>query len=191
MSGVLLLNASYEPLSVVSVQRALGLILRGCVEAVPDAGIACTVRSASAAWSVPTVLRLRRYVHVPQRGATWSRQGVLQRDRYTCIYCGTRLGLPAKAVRLLGGRPVDIVLKARTTREDFTVDHLIPRSRGGRNTWTNTACACCWCNRRKADRKPEEAGLKLLWEPKTPRVDYLVMSGDVPEAWKIYLRIGG
>ncbi len=190
MERVLLLNASYEPLSVVSVQRAIGLMLRDCVEPVPDAGVAVTVRSASAAWTVPTVIRLRRYVHVPRRNATWTRQNVLERDRYTCIYCGTRPGQPARQMRVIDGRPVEVVLKARTIRDDFTVDHLVPRSRGGRNTWTNTACACTWCNHRKADRKPEEAGMRLLWEPKIPRVDYLVISGEMPEAWRVYLEVG-
>jgi 5-methylcytosine-specific restriction endonuclease McrA len=185
MSRVLLLNASYEPLNVVSLQKAVNLLLRGCVEPVADADVAGLVRSPSTTLTVPAVLRLRRYVNVPQRGATWSRQGVLMRDRFTCVYCGTRAG-DAKHDTRHGG----LLLRAKTTRDDFTVDHLIPRSRGGNNSWGNTACACRWCNHRKGDRKPEEAGLKLLWEPKTPRVDYLVLAGEVPESWKMYLRVG-
>ena len=75
------------------------------------------------------------------------------------------------------------------TKADFTVDHIIPRSRGGKNTWGNTACACAACNRRKGNRTPHEAGMRLLWEPKTPRVDYLVLWGDIPASWKVYLRM--
>jgi 5-methylcytosine-specific restriction endonuclease McrA len=120
------------------------------------------------------VIRLRYYVNVPRRGVLWSRRRVLIRDGYRCIYCGAGVGERHR------GRVL--------TRGDFTVEHLIPRSRGGRNTWGNTACACRWCNNRKADRTPHEAGLRLLWEPKRPRVNYLVVSGDVPAEWKTYLR---
>lgn len=173
MIAVLLLNASYEPLAVIPKQRALSLLVRGRVEAVTDETHA--ISGASRTFSIPTVLRLRRYVNVPMRGAHWSRRAVFQRDGYRCIFCGIRVGDRRKGVIL--------------TRQDFTLDHLIPRSRGGKNTWGNTACACAPCNQRKGDRTPDEAGMTLLWEPKTPRVDYLVASGQVPEAWKIYLQL--
>lgn len=173
MVAVLLLNASYEPLAVIPKQRALSLLVRGRVEAVTNEIHA--VNGASRTFTIPTVLRLRRYVNVPMRGARWSRRAVLQRDGYRCIFCGIQVGDKRKRVTL--------------TRQDFTLDHLIPRSRGGKNTWGNTACACAPCNQRKGDRAPDEAGMALLWEPKTPRVDYLVASGQVPEAWKIYLQL--
>jgi 5-methylcytosine-specific restriction endonuclease McrA len=171
-ANVLLLNASYEPLRVIPVRRAVGLLMRGVAEGVD--GTAARLRTPRLVFEVPSVLRLRYYVNVPQRGAVWSRRGILGRDDYTCIYCGVRLG-----DRHRGGR---------VTRADLTVDHLIPRSRGGGNTWGNTACACRWCNHRKADRTPHEAGMRLRWEPKTPRVNYLVVAGDVPAEWKLYLR---
>ena len=170
---VLLLNASYEPLRVVSVKRAVGLLMRGVVEGVD--GVAARLRTPSTVFEVPSVLRLRYYVNVPRRGATWSRRGVLVRDGYACVYCGARVGERRR------GRVI--------TRADFTVDHLIPRSRGGGNAWGNTACACRWCNHRKADRAPHEAGMRLRWEPKTPRVNYLIVSGEVPAEWKVYLRV--
>lgn len=172
--SVLLLNASYEPLTIISYRRAIGLLLRERVEAVTVE--AEVLRSGQQALSVPVVLRLRRYVHVPRRGARWSRAGVLRRDGYRCIYCGIQAG------ESRGGRNLN--------RVDFSVDHLIPRSRGGKNGWGNTACACYTCNQRKGNRTPHEAGMTLLWEPKTPRVDYLVLYGEVPEAWKVYLRTG-
>ncbi len=172
-TGVLLLNATYEPLRVIPVQRAVSLLLRGVAEGVE--GVAARLRTPSTVFEVPSVLRLRYYVNVPRRGAVWSRRGVLVRDKYTCIYCGIRLG------ERHHGRVL--------TRADFTVDHLIPRSRGSGNTWGNTACACRWCNHRKADRTPHEAGMRLLWEPKTPRVNYLVVSGEVPAEWRVYLRV--
>jgi 5-methylcytosine-specific restriction endonuclease McrA len=175
MTNVLLLNASYEPLRIISVRRAVGLLMRGVAEGVAAAGVAARLRTPSTVFTVPSVLRLRYYVSVPQRGATWSRRGVLKRDGYTCIYCGAGVG------ERRNGRAI--------ARADFTVEHLIPRSRGGRSTWGNTACACRWCNHRKADRTPHEAGMRLRWEPKTPRVNYVVASGDVPDEWRIYLRV--
>ncbi|MBP7999210.1 MAG: HNH endonuclease [Chloroflexi bacterium] len=173
MVAVLLLNASYEPLAVIPKQRALSLMARGRVEAVTDDLF--QVGGASRTFTIPTVLRLRRYVNVPMRGARWSRRAVFHRDGYRCVYCGVRVGDKRKGVTL--------------AREDFTLDHVIPRSRGGKNSWGNTACACAPCNQRKGDRTPDEAGMTMLWEPKTPRVDYLVASGQIPEAWKVYLQI--
>jgi len=172
-TGVLLLNATYEPLRVIPVRRAVGLLMRGAAEGVE--GIAARLRTPSMVFEVPSVLRLRYYVRVPQRGAVWSRRSILARDGYTCVYCGGRVGERSR------GRVF--------TRADFTVDHLIPRSRGGGNTWGNTACACRWCNGRKGSRTPHEAGMRLQWEPKTPRVNYLVVSWDVPAEWRVYLRV--
>jgi 5-methylcytosine-specific restriction endonuclease McrA len=172
-TGVLLLNATYEPMRVIPVRRAVGLLMRDVAEGVE--GVAARLRTPSTVFVVPSVLRLRYYVHVPQRGAVWSRRGVLGRDGHTCVYCGAGVG-ERRHGRVLA-------------RADFTVDHLIPRSRGGGNSWGNTACACRWCNGRKGNRMPHEAGMRLRWEPKTPRVSYLVVSGDVPAEWRVYLRV--
>ncbi len=174
MGAVLLLNASYEPLSVISQKRALSLLLRGRVETATDDVL--TINAGEKDFSIPTVLRLRRYIYVPRRSASWSRRGVLERDNFTCIFCGVHSG---------DKRSGKFICK-----DEFTIDHLIPRSKGGQNTWGNTACACQDCNQRKGDRRPHEAGMPLLWEPKTPRVDYLVASGSVPTSWKMYLEVG-
>lgn len=171
MAVVLLLNASYEPLSIIPQRRALSLLLRGRVDAATEDEL--TIRGSSTTLRIPTVIRLRRYINVPRRGARWSRRGVLQRDGYCCIYCGIQAGESQRGQTL--------------AKPDFTVDHIIPRSRGGRNTWGNTVCACPVCNHRKGDRTPHEAGMPLRWEPKTPRVGYIVASGDMPAAWKVYL----
>jgi len=169
--AVLLLNANYITLDILTVRAAVDLMMRGVVDAVD--GVAARLRTPSRIFEVPSVLRLRYYVNVPHRTMMWSRRNVILRDSCTCIYCGIGTGDTRKGKTL--------------TRADFTVDHLIPRSRGGGSTWGNTACACYWCNHRKADRTAHEAGMKLLWEPKRPRTNYLVASGDVPEAWKIYI----
>ncbi|MCB0077734.1 MAG: HNH endonuclease [Anaerolineales bacterium] len=174
MSRVLLLNASYEPLKVLSATRAVQLMVRGVVEPV-SASVAARFRSPTVTLSVPTVVRLQRYVNVPRRNASWSKRGVLERDDFTCIYCGIRAGELRDALPL--------------PRSAMTIDHLVPRSRGGANSWVNTACACKACNHRKANRTPHEAGMRLRWEPKIPRVGYVVISGDVPESWKLYLEI--
>jgi 5-methylcytosine-specific restriction endonuclease McrA len=173
MFVVLLLNASYEPLAVIPARRALSLLMRNRVDAATDECL--TLTSPNSGLTIPSVLRLRRYVRVPQRGVRWSRIGVLRRDGYRCIYCGISAG------ESRGNRTL--------YKDDFTIDHLIPRSQGGKNSWGNTACACPACNQRKGDRTPHEAGMPLLWEPKTPRVDYLVASGTIPTAWKFYLEM--
>lgn len=173
MTNVLLLNSTWEPLGVITPRDAVCLMLRDVVEAVD--GVAARLRTPRTIFEVPSVLRLRYYANVPRRRARWSLRAVLIRDRHTCIYCGARPGDKQRGRKL--------------RMADFTVDHIIPRSRGGRNTWTNTACACRRCNGRKADRLPHEAGMRLRWEPKTPRVDYVVVSGDVPVEWKLYLEV--
>ncbi|GAB4425893.1 MAG: HNH endonuclease [Anaerolineae bacterium] len=173
MTEVLLLNASYEPLAVITQRRAVTLLLKGRVEA------ACTeaveIQGAASPLHIPTVIRLRRYVNVPRRRARWSKRAVLQRDKYTCAYCGLRPGDSQRGEVL--------------SRRNFTIDHILPASRGGKNSWGNTVCACAACNQRKGNRTPHEANMKLLWEPKTPRVNYLVASGETPSTWKIYLEI--
>lgn len=172
-SSVLLLNASYEPLDIIPIKRAVSLMLRGRVEAACSESI--EMHSASSTWRIPTIVRLRYYVNVPRRGVSWSREAVLRRDRYVCAYCGAQLGDRRR------GRTLN--------KYDFTVDHILPISRGGKNTWGNTICACAPCNQRKANRLPHEASMKLLWEPKTPRARYIVASGEIPATWKTYLEI--
>lgn len=173
MTAVLLLNASYEPLSIIPQRRALALLMRERVDAATDDAI--TIQGVTGSFDIPSVMRLRRYINVPRRGARWSRKAVLQRDNFKCIYCGVEAGQQRKGSVI--------------RRNDFTVDHIIPRSRGGRSTWGNTACACPSCNNRKADRTPHEMNMPMRWEPKTPRVNYLIASSDIPAAWKIYLRV--
>jgi 5-methylcytosine-specific restriction endonuclease McrA len=171
--AVLLLNASFEPLTVIPHRRAMSLLMRERVDAATED--TTPVYGTHDVFHIPKVLRLRKYVNVPRRGARWSRRGVLERDQFTCIYCGVEAG-SVRGNKLLAKR-------------DFTLDHILPKSRSGKNTWGNTACACGNCNNRKGDRLPNEAGMKLLWEPKTPRVDYLVAMGSIPDAWKIYLEM--
>lgn len=165
MRGILLLNATYEPLSVLSVRRATKLLLRERVEPVVDESILLT--GPEHVLRIPTVLRLKVYINAPRRNPpAWTRRGLLARDGRTCAYCG-KLCAPREA----------------------TVDHVLPVSRGGRSSWGNTVTACCHCNQRKADRTPHEAGMKLLIEPKLPRTNYLMARGEIPAAWKVWIEI--
>ena len=172
---VLLLNGStWEPLSVITVPRAINLLLAEKAIMVEESGK--FLRTVRKKFTIPSVIALRTYVNVPRRKAHWSRKGVLVRDNYTCIYCGVQPGQLQKNKVLAKG--------------DFTIDHILPKSRNGRDTWTNTACACAACNHRKGDRLPNEAGMKLRWEPKTPRTSYLVIAlGTGPSVWKRYIEV--
>jgi 5-methylcytosine-specific restriction endonuclease McrA len=170
---VLLLNGhTWEPLSVISIPRAINLVLAEKATVVEQSGD--YLRTIRDKFPIPSVIALRTYVNVPRRQAHWSRRGVLVRDSYTCIYCAVQPGQSARGKVL--------------SKSDFTVDHVIPKSRGGRDTWSNTACACYACNHRKGDRLPHEAGMKMAWEPKTPRTSYLVVAvGSGNDAWRRYI----
>ncbi|MFI9271976.1 HNH endonuclease [Kitasatospora sp. NPDC052896] len=148
MRDTLVLNASYEPLSTVSLQRAVVLVLQDKA-VLEQAHPLARVRSTGLALPVPRVIRLRRYVRVPFRQrAPWSRRGVLVRDQHLCAYCGRRAS---------------------------TVDHLQPKSRGGEDSWLNTVAACAEDNQRKADRTPEQAGMTLLRRPFEPTPEASLM----------------
>lgn len=153
-NGCLALNASFEPLTMVPLRRALRLVIDGKAEIVEtDAGR--LVRSERAAWPRPLVIRLTRFIHVPKRFRKQVTNTFLfARDDYRCQYCGR---LQAEL------RP----------REALTRDHLIPISRGGLNTWTNVVTACSTCNTRKADRLPSEIGMHPMHAPVEPHFVHL------------------
>lgn len=140
---VLLLNATFEPLAVVTAKRAVLLMLSGkaeCVQAALEGG---AFRSENLSVVAPSVMRLSRYVRVPYRSSVpMTRAGVLRRDGRVCAYCGKRAD---------------------------TIDHVIPRSRGGMHSWENCVAACRGCNSRKADRLLVELGWTLCVPPGPPR----------------------
>ncbi len=152
--GCLALNASFEPLTLVPLRRALRLVIDGKAEIVEADGER-PVRSEREAFPRPLVIRLTRFVHVPRRFRRHVTNTFLfARDAYTCQYCAR----PATALR---------------PRESLTRDHVVPLSRGGLNTWTNVVTACSSCNTRKADRLPEEIGWHLLHPPTEPHFVHL------------------
>jgi 5-methylcytosine-specific restriction endonuclease McrA len=139
---VLLLNASYEPLSLVTAPKALALVWRRVAETLEiDSGV--RIRSPRFVFDAPSVIRLTHYIDVRSRqNRITNRHRVFARDRYRCQYCGRR-----------------------GTAFDLTLDHILPKSRGGRTLAENLATACQGCNSRKGDRTPEEARMPLLTNP--------------------------
>jgi 5-methylcytosine-specific restriction endonuclease McrA len=157
----LVLNAGYEPLAVVSFRRALVLVLAGKATIVAQAG--APVVGGSITLPRPSVILLARYVRTPQgRRIPVSRRGVLRRDVHRCAYCG-----------------------AHAT----TVDHVLPRSRGGADTWENLVACCIRCNNAKGNRTPEEKGWVLLVHPYTPRGSVWSVRGAEAgdPAWAVFL----
>ncbi|MHB1711997.1 MAG: HNH endonuclease [Acidimicrobiales bacterium] len=160
----LVLNATFEPLGIVSSRRAVLLVLGTKAELVH-----CTdrmFRSERVAVPEPSVVRLVRYVHIPrQYRVAVNRRTVFARDGSRCQYCG------AAAENL---------------------DHVIPRSKGGLHTWENVVAACRRCNTRKEDRLPHEAGMVLQRTPIAPhhRVQLLALCGGARDDWRTYLGTG-
>lgn len=163
VTRALVLNATFEPLSVVSWRRAVCLVLGEKAEVVADDGN--VIRSERLSVKAPMVIRLRYVVKVPyNRHTAMSRRAVFARDGHRCGYCGA---------------PAD------------SIDHVVPRSRGGSNVWENVIAACRACNLRKRDRTPEEAGMRMSSVPRAPReLSWIVYSVPrVPEEWKPFLAV--
>jgi len=145
---VLVLNQSYEALTICRARRAVVLIYQGKAEMLEN-GVGF-IHTVSDSFELPSVIRLAYLVKRPYRKKKLTRYEVFNRDKYTCQYCG------------------------KETRQ-LTLDHVIPRYRGGQHTWENVVSACVPCNRRKAGRTPQEAGMKLTRKPTYPG-DHLFFS---------------
>lgn len=161
MPSALVLNATYEPLSVVPARRAVWLVLADKADIVEHDG--SELRTVSRTVPVPSVIRLRYVVRVPyHRRVALSRRAVFARDDHRCQYCGGAAD---------------------------SIDHIVPRSRGGGHSWDNVAAACRSCNLSKRDRTPAEAGMPLARPASIPRelawVNVAVQR--VPDTWKPYL----
>ena len=163
MTGhVLVLNRDYSALSTCSVQRAIVLLhlqKAELVESLPDK----YVRSATVRHPWPSIVRLSLYVRIPYRRILLSRKNVLRRDQHTCQYC--------------------------SSRDRLTIDHVFPKSRGGKDVWENLVAACVPCNNRKGNRTPEEAGIELARKPFRPSHVMFIRDfvGRLDDSWKPYL----
>ena len=161
---VLVLNTTYEPVNVCSTRRALLLLLKGKAESL-ESGPAL-FHSEKKAFPVPLVIRLTQFVRVPRPdGRRLSRKAILARDGFRCQYCGN-------------------------TRQ-LTLDHVIPRSRGGATSWENVVTSCAPCNVRKGANLPWEVGMSPLTRPRPPAPGDFVLAFQrvVPDAWRPYLEL--
>jgi 5-methylcytosine-specific restriction endonuclease McrA len=166
MARTLVLNAAYEPIHLISWEKAMCLVFTAKAEVVAEYNH--MVRSVSQIYRMPSVVRLRKYVRSFRRtmNARCTRRNVLMRDSYSCQYCAVRC-----------------------SPSNITIDHVVPRSRGGRTTWDNVVAACHPCNRRKADRTPQESGMELARLPRRPSwIDLLEESHrELIESWMPFL----
>jgi 5-methylcytosine-specific restriction endonuclease McrA len=164
---VLVLNASFEPINVCTVRRATVLLLKAKAEVVENG--AYVLRSEHTQMPRPVVIRLVTYVNVPRdtHRRKITRRAVFARDNWTCQYCGSRAQL--------------------------TVDHVIPRSKGGSSDWTNIVASCAPCNRRKGDHLPAQANMIPARTPRapSPHVFIHVASPRIPAAWRQWLPDSG
>jgi 5-methylcytosine-specific restriction endonuclease McrA len=166
MQSVLLLNASYEPLRVISWQRAVTMVFMGKVEIVDE--YEHDIRSVSLVIRAPAVVRLLQFVKIGRKSPPLCRTNVLARDDFECQYCGREL-----------------------SSREATLDHVVPRSQGGKTTWENIVCCCPPCNRKKGGHTPAEARMLLRKKPVKP--DWLPvlnmrLNGKVPLSWQLFLR---
>ena len=161
---VLILNQDFSAIAVCSVHKAFLLVYLDKAEMVSKTDQAF-LRTISTTYPVPSVIRLQRYVRVPYYGIALSRHNVMKRDAFQCGYCGST--------------------------KNLTLDHLLPRSRGGETVWQNLVTACSRCNSRKGDRTPEEAGLKLKRQPSRPSLlTFLQLHLSASnQDWRTYLGV--
>jgi 5-methylcytosine-specific restriction endonuclease McrA len=157
----LVLNRSWQPIHVTTVVRALVMLWNESAKvvdpedyrfyswadwtALPTVEGRPFIRTARARFRVPEVVALQHFDRLPTAAVAFSRRNVAKRDHFTCQYCGTQPGVA-----------------------ELTIDHVIPRAQGGQSIWTNCVAACADCNARKADRTPEQAGMRLRKIPSRP-----------------------
>jgi 5-methylcytosine-specific restriction endonuclease McrA len=156
MDRVLVLNSDYTPLNVTTIRRGFILVIKGKAEVLREdtQKIVTTVGE----FIRPLVIRLLNYVRFSSSPLKLNRKRLYRRDDGQCVYCGNKKGL--------------------------TIDHVLPKSRGGKNTWTNLVTCCSPCNIKKGNRTPEEAGMKLRKKPYEPSIFSFVLSSDVEELWE-------
>ena len=156
---VLVLNSTFAPLNITSWKRAMILMYKGKASGIVYDG--CMINGR---YRLPEVIKLIQYVPMPYKEAALSRKNIYLRDNYTCRYCGKTGG-------------------------ELTIDHVVPKSKGGRETWENMVVCCARCNNRKGDQTPEQAGMGLKTMPyRPPSSLYLHMTrlSNVPSSWYDY-----
>ena len=143
MESILVLNADYTPINITDLKRAFNLIYKGKAEIIKH-NIISPIITELRKFKRPTIIRLLRYVSIPFRKVTLNRQNIFRRDNYECLYCG------------------------ENNKEKLTIDHVIPKSKGGKNDWKNLVTCCKSCNSKKDDKLPTETLLVLRYQPYKP-----------------------
>jgi 5-methylcytosine-specific restriction endonuclease McrA len=162
MRAVLVLNSSYEAVNIVSAKRAMTLVCKGAATVQESSSL--FLRTPSMRLPLPSVIRLVAYRYVPRQARSVSRKNILERDGFTCQYCRERL-----------------------TAAKLTLDHVIPKSRGGRGSWENLVACCYACNNRKGNRTPSEAGMELARTPLPFSIHARHRSAASDAVWNRYL----
>ncbi len=184
-TNVLVLNRFYQPVNVTTVRRAFTLLYQGTAKAIDRqfqtfdfeswAELSAEVHDTDVVHTVARVIRVPRviilqvYERLPRLRVRFSRQNIFLRDKNTCQYCGKK-----------------------KVRADLNLDHVVPRSQGGRTTWTNVVCSCVRCNLKKGGRTPPEAGMRLLAVPKIPSWSPFERHSDgevAHEDWRPFLNL--
>ncbi len=162
--NVLVLNQDFSPLTVCDVERAFILVYLNKAELVSKSEIN-KIRTISETFPHPSVVRLNRYIRVPYKDVVLSRYNVFRRDNFECQYCGTKASL--------------------------TLDHVIPKSKGGDSSWKNLITACSKCNNKKGNMTPKQAGLILRSVPKKPNLSHFLreFSDRSNKDWEPFLRV--
>lgn len=160
--SVLVLNSDYQAISICSAERAFVLVLLKKAEMLSD-NPSLRLRSINNRFQYPSIIRLNRYINLPYKRVNLSRQNIFKRDRNRCAYCGTR--------------------------DALTIDHVVPKSMGGRDSWDNLITACQKCNSKKGSMTPEQAGMEMAHRPFRPSFVMFLsnFSGNIRDDWKPYL----
>ncbi len=162
---VLVLNQDFSPLSICSVQRAFLLVYLEKADMITKSED-MQLHSINRTFPMPSVIKLKDYIHIPFKGVVLTRQNIFKRDNFQCQYCGTT--------------------------QDLTLDHVIPKARGGKTSWYNLVTACKPCNTRKGDFTPDEIGLTIRNLPYKP--SYIIFlrdfSGYSHSEWEPFLKTG-
>ena len=153
--GVLVLNSDYSPINVTSFKRGFNLVFKGKAEVVQSTGEPLVTSLGE--FLRPIIIRLLDYIHYRPKKISVSKNRIMKRDKFRCVYCGSQ--------------------------RQLTIDHVIPKSKGGQNTWSNMVTCCSKCNCKKGNRTPEEAGLKPVY-PKEPTLFQDVISSELLQAWE-------
>jgi 5-methylcytosine-specific restriction endonuclease McrA len=156
MDKVLVLNSDYSPLNVTSIYRGFNLVISGKAEILKSSDK--PIFAGEKTYIKPLIIRLFYYIKYRSKSLKINRQRILKRDNYECVYCGKN--------------------------KDLTIDHIIPKSRGGENTWLNLVTCCSKCNAFKNDRTPEEANMSLRYNPIEPSILNDILNPNIKSVWE-------